>query len=233
MLRKVLGLVGVTVAAGLAVAGCAPVKMGSAAIVGNNSISIAQLDTNAGKLTSAVKKYPSSQGSMTQLQITQATLTWLIRFQIAEHVASQNNIAVTDAQEQAAIASLIQNEQEQAEESNQPTSSVTIEAIMVGAGIPPNLQSELGRWLAIEDAYVAKVNGGKLPTTQSEATAAENKYNHAGCLAAKSLNIKVNPQFGRMNYSSAPYSVVSATDTVSRASGAKPSSAPGGLTPKC
>jgi hypothetical protein len=222
----------VTVAAGLAVAGCAPVKMGAAAVMGNTSVTIAQLDTDAGVLATAAKKNPPQQ-ALTQQDITQKTLSWLIQFHIADQLASDNGITVSDAQAQQALAAVYENAVEQAAQGGQSTSSITLEGIMVDNGIPPNLSRQLGRWLAIESAYVKSVNGGKLPSSQSEETAAATKYSHATCEAAKSLNIKVNPQFGRLNYAQAPYSVVDVADTVSQPSGKAPSSSPGGLSPAC
>src|SRR6185503_11476711 len=44
-------------------------------------------------------------------------------------------------------------------------------------------------------------NGGTTPTSGSPAgNAAAAKLTKARCVAAKSLNIKVNPQFGQLNY---------------------------------
>jgi len=228
VLRRILGVAAVTVAAGFAVAGCAPVKMGAAAIVGSNRITIATLDTEAGMLAAAQKKNPSAQGGLTQQEITQATLTWLIRFQISDQLASQNGISVDATQSQTAQQDLLVSE---AEQEGVPTSSVKLGSVMIGAGIPPNLTSELDRYLAVADAYETAANGGTAPSSQSAQTAAQDKYNHATCVAAKSLNIQVNPQFGQMSYTS--YTVIAAADTVSRPSGTSPSTSPGGLTPAC
>jgi hypothetical protein len=206
--------------------------MGAAAIVGNNSVSIAQLDSDAGTLAAAQKAHPSAQGTLTQQEITQATLTWLIRFQISDQLASQNGITVTAAQSQLALTNLVTVEKENAEEQDQSPSSVTIESIMVGAGIPPSLESQLGQYLVTGDAYQTAANGGTAPASgSSAATAAEDKYNQATCQAAKSLNIQVNPQFGRLSYTS--YTVIDSANTVSLPSGTSPSSSPGGLSPAC
>ena len=43
------------------------------------------------------------------------------------------------------------------------------------------------------------------------------KYNKAECQAAKSLNIQVSPQFGRLDYST--YTVVAAKNTLSQPAG--------------
>jgi hypothetical protein len=228
-----IGVAAVTVAAGVAVAGCAPVKMGSAAIVGDNSVSIAQLDTEAGMLTAAQKKTPPAQGPLTQQEVTQATLTWLINFQISDQLAAQNGINVSPAQQAAALSKLVKDDQEAAEQDGEPASAVTLNGIMIANGIAPNLQSELGKWVAVESAYVTSANGGSQPTSQAQATTAEDAYNHATCEAAKSLSIRVNPQFGRMNYASVPYSVVTVANTVSAPSGKAASSSQAGLSPAC
>jgi hypothetical protein len=227
--RRVLGLVAATVAAGLAVAGCAPLKMGAAAIVGNNTVSIAQLNNETGMLAAGAKKYPTLV-KLSQQQITQETLAWLIRFKIANQVASKSGISVTTAQADQARNEIYQQAAAEAEQSG--VSNVTLELIMVANGIPPNMTTELGQYQAIENAYLAAANGGTMPAASSSAlTAAENQYEHATCQAAKSLNIQVNPQFGRMNYTQ--YSVVDTADTVSAPSGSKPSTSTGGLSPAC
>jgi hypothetical protein len=218
----VLGLVAVTAAAGLAVAGCAPIKMGAAAIIGDNSVSITQLDAQAGLLTAAAKKYPP-QGGLTQQQITQATLTWLIRFQISDKVAGQNGISPTQKE-------LVALQKDLAEEAGQQGES--LDSFLVAAGIPPEMQPQVVRYVAIENIYEVAANGGTVPASQSAAaTAAQNQYNHATCVAAKSLNIKVNPQFGQLNYTQT--SVVDTPDTVSLPSGTIRNSSPAGLSPDC
>jgi hypothetical protein len=50
-------------------------------------------------------------------------------------------------------------------------------------------------------------------------------------VAAKTLKIEINPQFGRLNYSQ--YQVVSAPSTVSRAEGKATAASTSGLTPAC
>jgi hypothetical protein len=214
---------------GLAVAGCAPVKMGAAAIVGDQRVTIANLDTESGKLASAVKSYPGVV-SLSQQQITQQTLSWLIRFQINEQLARQAGITVTTAQADSAFSQVYNSAKAQAEQSG--VTNVTPDLILVANGIAPNLRTELGRFQAIEDEYLKRLNGGTQPTSNTPGVAGEfSKYQHAQCLAAKSLNIKVNPQFGRLDYSS--YAVVAAPDTVSRPSGAAQTTSLAGMAPAC
>jgi hypothetical protein len=98
-------------------------------------------------------------------------------------------------------------------------------------GIPPNLSEELGRYQAINDAFVKQANGGTAPTTSAEQTATGAKLQHAQCEAAKSLNIEINPQFGTMDYSQ--YQVVSAPSSVFRTAGPAPTASPSGTAPAC
>jgi hypothetical protein len=229
VLRKFVGAGVLALVAGLAVAGCSPVKMGAAAIVGSNRISLATLDTEAGKLSAGVAKYPGVV-NLSQQQITQETLSWLIRFQINEQLASRNGITVSSTQAGTALNEIITTARQQAEQSG--ISNASQELILVANGIPPDMYQELGRYQAIETQYLTQANGGTLPSaTSSQATQLESQLTKAQCLAAKSLNIKVNPQFGRMNYTN--YSVVAAADTVSRPSGAAQTASLAGLTPAC
>ena len=77
-----------------------PVKMGSAAIVGNQRITVATLNTEVTNLSQSAKQYPGMV-SLTATEETQATLTWLIRYQINEEVARQAGITVSTAQAEA------------------------------------------------------------------------------------------------------------------------------------
>ena len=212
------------------VAGCSvtPVKMGAAAITGNERITIATLNTEVINLSQSVKQYPGLI-SMTPAQQTQQTLTWLVRFQINDQLAQQQGITVSTAQAQAALAVAYAAAKSQFEA--QGMSNVTLNFVLADAGIPPDLSAELGRYLAIETQYVKNVNGGTLPTSASAQAAAGTKLDGAQCVAAKSLNILINPQFGQMNYAS--QAVVSAPSPVSGTPGPTPSPSTSGLAPAC
>jgi hypothetical protein len=69
-------------------------------------------------------------------------------------------------------------------------------------------------------------------TGSAAATAAASKLNHAECLAAKALNIQVNPQFGALDYTQ--YQIVDGPATVTRAQGpVKAASSPPATAPAC
>jgi len=101
----------------------------------------------------------------------------------------------------------------------------------VANGIPPNLANEVGRYQAIDEQFVRQANGGTLPTSSADQTATTNKLNQARCEAAKALNIKINPQFGRLNYTQ--YAVVTMPSPVSASPGPTKASSQAGLTPAC
>jgi hypothetical protein len=199
----------------LAVAACSPVKLGAAAIVGNQRITIANLGTEVTNLSQAAAQYPG-EVTLNASQRTQSTLTWLIRYQITEEMARQQGITVSTAQGQTALSQAVAAAEASA--AQQGLTKVTQNLILAASGIPPDTYLELGRYESISNQYLEKANGGTLPASGSAAaTAAGNKLNNAECQAAKALNIQVNPQFGQLDYSQ--YQVVTAPSTVTRAQG--------------
>ena len=213
---------------GLVVTGCSSVKFGAAAIVGNQRITLATLDTEVTNLSQNVKQY-HNPSSLTAAQQTQDTLTWLIRFQINEQLARTEGITVSDAQAQTALGQI--DAEAKSELASQGVSNASLNYILSYIGIPSNLASEVGRYQAIDTQYIKQVNGGKVPTATAAQTATTAKLTRAQCLAAKSLQIKVNPQFGQLNYTQ--YEVVSVPATVARPEGPAKKASTAGLTPAC
>jgi hypothetical protein len=150
-------------------------------------------------------------------------LSWLIRFEVWDQVAAANGISVTDAQAQAALSSLTSVAQQNGYKN---TSQLLIEN-----GVPPQLFPQVGRWDAQESAYELQANGGKAPSTTTEQNTVSAAVTKAQCTAAKSLTIKVSPQFGRLDYTA--FSVVPAADTLSRPAGTPSAASTEGLTPAC
>jgi SurA N-terminal domain len=229
VLRRLVTVSAAVVGAALLVAGCSPVKMGSAAIVGDQRITIATLDTEVTNLSQAAKKYPGVV-RLNQAQLTSEALTWLVRFQVIEELARQSGITLTNGQAQQALAGIYASAKQDAQAAG--VSNVTLEEILAANGIPPNRSAELGRYEAIYLQYAKNANGGTEPAANSsQATAANAKFQHSQCLAAKSLKIQVNPQFGQMNYTQ--FLVVPAQPTVSRSEGPVKAASSSGLTPAC
>jgi peptidyl-prolyl cis-trans isomerase SurA len=202
-------------------AACSPVQAGAAAIVGDQRITVSSLDTQVSNLQEAAKPYGSLP--ITTAEMPQAVLSWLIRFQVMDEVAAANGINVTDSQSQAALNLL-------SSVATQNGFSSTAE-LLVANGVPPQMFSQVGRWEAQQTALALKDNGGRAPTTSAEQTAANNAINKAQCQASKTLNIKVSPQFGRLDYTQ--LAVVTAPDTLSRPAVTPSPASTEGLVPAC
>jgi len=220
----------VVLGAGLVVTACSssPVKFGSAAIVGDQRITLATLDTEVNNLSQAVEQYKSTV-QLSQEQQTQQTLTWLIRFKVNEELARRAGITVTKAQADNALATIYAAAKASAEAQGIPNPSLDL--ILAANGIPPNLAEEVGRYQAIDDQFARQANGGQEPTSTSAQTATSAKLTRARCQAAKALNIQVNPQFGQLNYNQ--LAIVAAPGTVFRTAGPAKADSQSGLTPAC
>ena len=218
----------VVLGAGLVVTACSPVQAGSAAIVGNDRITIATLDTEVNNLSQAVERYKSTV-QLSQAQQTQQTLSWLVRFKVNEELARQAGITVTNAQADEALATIYAAAKANAEQQGIPNPSLDL--ILAANGIPPNLAHEVGRYQAIDDQFAKQANGGQVPTSQAAQAAVSAQLTKARCQAAKALNIQVNPQFGQLDYNQ--LAIVAAPGTVFRTAGPAPTASASGLTPAC
>jgi len=230
VLRRLVKVSAVVLGAGLVVTACSssPVKFGSAAIVGDQRITLATLDTEVNNLSQAVEQYKSTV-PLSQEQQTQQTLSWLIRFKVNEELARQAGITVSNAQADAALATIYAAAKANAEQQGIPNPSLDL--ILAANGIPPNLAHQVGRYQAINDEFAKQANGGQEPTSAAAQTATSAKLTKAQCQAAKALNIQVNPQFGQLNYDQ--LAVVAAPGTVFRTAGPAPTASASGLTPAC
>ncbi len=224
MLRTSMTVTAAVLAVLAGVAGCGTIQMGSAAIVGSRGISSATLTSEVNNLTAA---YHHSKGTI-QLQFPlsqapQQVLAWLVRFRIRDEMAARNRITVTRAQTEAVQAAI----NAQARQNHTSTAG-----LLVANGLPPDLLPQLSRYQAIELAVVRKLNGGRLPATQAALTELSRKFDTVQCHAAKSLAIRINPQFGRLDYGQ--LTIVPAVSGLSATPGAAASSpsAPQ-LTPPC
>jgi peptidyl-prolyl cis-trans isomerase SurA len=208
---------------GLLVSGCGAVQMGAAAIVGNQRITQSTLGSQVSNFNAAAAKYPG-QVQLASAQVPSYVLSWLIRFAIEDRLAAQAHITLTSAQIQSGVSSVTQQITSQ---------GVSLDVGLLDNGVPPQLLTDLGRYQAQLYAFAAKANGGKLPATQSQDNTVTAALTRAECTAAKSLNIKVNPQYGRFSYSK--YMVVSGATATPLSAPAGPRSKPStaGFAPEC
>ena len=170
--RTPITLAAAALAAVVALTACGPLRMGAAAILANNRISTATLTAEVSNFDAA---YQANKGKV-QLQFAasqapQEVLSWLLRFRIQDQLAARERIAVTSAETQQALASLSAQAKQ---------SSVTLTELAVANGLPPDQIAELGRYQAIEDRLVQRLNGGKLPTSSSGTSTTEPRARTCG-----------------------------------------------------
>jgi hypothetical protein len=227
VLRTPITLTAAVLAGVLMLSACGSVKLGAAAVSNDQRISSATVAAEVSNLNQA---YLADKGKI-QLQfrasqMPQEVLSWLLRFQVREQMAKRYGITVTQAQVQAGLASISAQAKQ---------SGVTARDLAIANAVPPDQMTELGRYLAIQNAIISRLDGGKLPTANAALETLSSKFDTSQCVAAKSLGIQVNPQYGALDYRS--IGVVSAPNTLSALPG-KPSPSPTGtaapqLTPHC
>jgi hypothetical protein len=200
MSRRVVRAAACVLAAGLALSACSTVKMGAAAVTADGRISTATLTAEVANLNAAYAadkaKHLSPQRPVGQE--TQEVLTWLILFKVYDRIAAQNGISVTKTQQQQARDTY----RRQAKANNL---SLT-EYLSAGGALPPDLISEFAHAAAIQTELANRIDSGVSPRTPAGQAALSARIGHEQCLAAKGLNLAVNPQYGQYDY--AKYAVV-------------------------
>jgi hypothetical protein len=222
VLRTSIAVTAAALAATCALAACGPVQMGSAAIVGNQRISATTLGNEVADLQQG---YQAGKAKI-QLQFPlseapQEVLGWLIRFRVRNQLALRNHVAVSTGQSERALAAIAAS-----------AGATGIKNLAVANGLPPDMLPDLGRYEAIQNALIDRLDGGKLPSSTTAQQAISADLTRRQCEAAKSLNMVINPQFGRLDYSS--LSVIAAANTLSApvTPAPSPSTAPQ-LKPQC
>jgi len=214
----------VAAAAGaLVVTGCGQTQLGAAALYSNHRISSATLASEVANLNAG---FQADQRKL-QIQYTQAdmprqVLSWMLRFATANQIAERTGLTVTPAEAQQQL----NDEKARAQQAGD-----TLEEAAVLNGLPPDLLPQLGRWIAIQLKLQDKLDNGVAPTTAAAQQALQVKVSHVQCVAAKSLDIKVNPQYGAYDYGQ--FAVVPVTSKLAAAPGQTSASPAPQLTPKC
>ncbi len=186
------------VVAGLAVSACGTVQLGAAAITGNSRITSDTLTNQVANLSAAYQTDHAKgiKPERPEGQEAQQVLSWLILFRIFDKISQQQRIYVTPAETNAQSANL---------NAQASQAKVTLPDYVSAAGaVPPDLLPQLARYFAILSTLESRLNGGKPPTSASAKL--QDQVAHAQCVAAKSLDVQVNPQFGIFDYHT--YSVV-------------------------
>jgi hypothetical protein len=202
--------------------------MGAAALVGDQRISTTSLSSEVSNVQQSVTQY-GIKSQVPAAEVPKTVLTWLLRFAVTDRAAQDAGIKLSPGQIQSAVVMF--NRQEKQAFEAQGATYPGLNALLAANGIPPDQRTAFGKWVAQQNALEAKANGGKQPATQAEAVKVITQLNVASCKAVRALNVRVNPQFGQLDYQVSPsngegiYLVTAGTDTLSRPAG-KASSAP-------
>lgn len=227
MLRTPITLTAAALAGVLMLSACGSVKLGAAAVSNDQRISSATVTAEVTNLNQAYQADKAKiQLQFAAAQMPREVLSWLLRFQVREQMAQRYGVTVSQTQVQNALASIAAQAKQ---------SGYTTRDLAAANGVPPDQLTELGRYVAIQDAILNRLDGGKLPTANAALETLSSKFDTSQCVAAKSLGIQVNPQYGALDYRS--IGVVAAPDKLSAVPGA-PSPSPTGtaapqLTPHC
>jgi hypothetical protein len=228
VLRTPITLTVAALAATLALSACGTVRLGAAAVTNTSRIPTATVTAEVNNLDAAYKAGKAKvQLQFPASQMPQQVLSWLLRFQVRDKMAERNHLTITRSQVQAALAGATAQAKQ---------SGVTLNELAVANGVPPDQLPELGRYVAIQNQLLARLDGGKLPTSSAALQTLGTTFNRYQCRAAKSMGISVNPQFGELDYNQV--SVVPAANKLAAAGTASPSpsaspSASPQLTPAC
>ena len=209
MLRTPITLTVAALAATLALSACGTVRLGAAAVTNTSRIPTATVTAEVHNLDAAYKAGKAKvQLQFPASQMPQQVLTWLLRFQVRDKMAERNHLIITRSQVQAALAGAAAQARQ---------SGVTLNELAVANGVPPDQLPELGRYVAIQNELLARLDGGKLPTASGALQTLGATFNQYQCRTAKSMNISVNPQFGELDYNQ--IAVVPATSKLAAAPG--------------
>lgn len=229
MLRTPITLTAAALAAALALTACGNVQLGAAAVTHTSRIPTATVSAEVSNLDAAYKADKAKvQLQFPVAQMPQQVLSWLVRFRVREQMAARNHLTITRAETQSALASASAQAKQ---------SGVTLADLAVANGIPPDQINELGRYVAIQNQLLDRLDGGTLPTASAALQTLGNQFNTYQCRAAKSMGIRVNPQFGQLDYSQvtvipAPAKLAAAPHSASPSPSASPTPSPQ-LTPAC
>lgn len=183
------------VAAGAAtiLAGCSQLQLGAAALYGGQRITSARLSDEASNLSAAYTRYQSKlRIGYRPAEIPARALTWMLRFAIVNRLATSEHVAVTPHEAGVALGGA---------KAQLKQSGLTLPEFAVLVGLPPDMVNPgLGYWIAIQNKLERTLAGGTLPTTPTAQQALTLLLGHLECKAAKSLDIKVNPQYGAFDY---------------------------------
>jgi hypothetical protein len=218
VLRTSMKMLAGIVAAGAVLSACGPVRLGAAVVTRNGRISSETLSANVSDLNKGLAVYGGRVAlQFPESQKPQEVLSWLIRFKVGDELASRYGIKVTPGEAQAAKKKI----QQSAAQGQSSGAAIPFQALAVANGLPVNQLPSFYRYEALQTVIETRISGGTLPAGNAALQALTTKFATAECRAAKVLDIKVSPQYGRLDYNG--FTVVSDPSALSAA---EPSATP-------
>lgn len=192
----VLGITGTVAVAGCGSSAPSWWRPGSAALYGNTRVTSSQLASESANLSTGYETFKGKLGSQLSYKpadIPRQVLTWILRVATIDALGAREHIFVTAAQVQRTQLTYQRLLAQQ---------RATLREFAVSLGLPPDMLPQFSRLVAIQDRLEIRLDHGKPP---AQGTAAYNKLtttiSHLQCVAAKGLNIQVNPQYGVFDFS--------------------------------
>ncbi|MEV4256929.1 hypothetical protein AB0J52_27515 [Spirillospora sp. NPDC049652] len=176
--------------------GGGPVKAGAAALVGDDRITVADLDRTvrdwqpefkADPQAGAVRGEPPEQQQMgtdaASESDVRATLTTLVFLRIGDQAARDNGVEPSGGDVDQALALMDQA----------PTSNAV--SLTLAAGLPKDRVRDVARFNAIQLLLMDRFGWDHAPNSPT-ARQATQQFDQALADAAKKLKVRVNPRFG-------------------------------------
>lgn len=197
MFRKSLNAAVCVLAAGTALTACGPVKAGAAAVIGNDRITVAKLDSAVTQWRKELPKYPEAQqivaSSSPQQHVPfdpssprRSALYQLIEIRAWDEVAREKGVSVSPGMVDAFIDS--------------KGGRAGLNANILAEGLPTSYADDFARSVLIQQTMLQHygVNPGQPATAQSQQQIQQQIQrllaDYAG--AKRRLGITINPRFG-------------------------------------
>jgi len=199
--RKTLQAAVATLAVGAAMTACGPVKMGAAAVIGNDRITTAKLDAAVTEWAKELPKYPEAQQIVQQSQAQggqgqqipfdpsspkRSALYQLIEMRAWDEVAREQHVSTSAGQADAFIAA--------------KGGWAGLNAYVVAQGLPTSYADDYARTLLIQQSMLQRygvVPGQPVDQQKQQQVIQQLIGDYAG--AKRSLHISVNPRYGTFN----------------------------------
>lgn len=192
----VLGITGTVAVAGCGSSAPSWWRPGSAVLYGNTRVTNSQLASESANLLTGYDTFKGKLGSQlsySPADIPRQVLTWMLRIATINALAAREHVFVTSAGVQRTEVTYRKLLAQQ---------RATLPEFAVSLGLPPDMLLQFSRLVAVQDKLENRLDNGKPP---AQGTAAFNKLtltiSHLQCVAAKGLDIQVNPQYGVFDYS--------------------------------